>query len=161
MYNAGYEGAVYANNLPSYNPNAVNFNSLSEKGLKYSSTKGQRLARDIAGHMVGFSGNCSRYVRQSLQRTGLYNGHTAHAYQMANVLAQNKDFQEISPNDVDLNSLPPGCILVYDRGAAKKYSSTSGHIEVTLGDGTAVSDGRTKHLIKTDKMRIFVPVENA
>ena len=160
MYKAGYEGALYINSFHSYNPNAVNFNSLSEKGLKYSSAKGQRLANDIAGHMIGFSGKCSKYVRQSLQRTGLYNGHTAHAYQMANVLAQNKDFQEISPNDVDLNSLPPGCILVYDTHT-KWYSQTSGHIEVTLGDGTAVSDGRTSHLKKADGMRIFVPVENA
>ncbi len=142
------------------NNDAISFNSFADEGLKYSSKKGQQLARDVANHSVGFTGKCSRYVRQALQRTGMHNGHTASAYQMGGVLAKNKDFQEVSPSSVDLKKLPAGCILVYDRGAAG-YNSTHGHIEVTLGDGTACSDGRTYNLRSTQNMRIFVPVENA
>ena len=141
------------------NNNAVSFNSLQAKGLKYSSAKGQKLAKDMANHSVGFTGHCSRYVREGLQRTGLYNGHTASAYQMGGTLAKNKNFQEISPNSVNLKDLPAGCILVYDKGAAG-YNSTHGHIEVTLGDGTACSDGRTRNVRRTNNMRIFVPTEN-
>ena len=141
------------------NNNAVSFNSLQAKGLKYSSAKGQKLAKDMANHSVGFTGHCSRYVREGLQRTGLYNEHTASAYQMGGTLAKNKNFQEVSPNSVNLKNLPAGCILVYDKGAAG-YSSIHGHIEVTLGDGTACSDGRTRNVRSTNNMRIFVPTEN-
>ena len=141
------------------NNNAVSFNSLQAKGLKYSSAKGQKLAKDMANHSDGFTGHCSRYVREGLQRTGLYNGHTASAYQMGGTLAKNKNFQEVSPNSVNLKNLPAGCILVYDKGAAG-YSSIHGHIEVTLGDGTACSDGRTRNVRSTNNMRIFVPTEN-
>lgn len=141
------------------NNNAVSFNSLQAKGLKYSSAKGQKLAKDMANHSVGFTGHCSRYVREGLQRTGLYNGHTASAYQMGGILAKNKNFQEVSPNSVNLKDLPAGCILVYDKNT-KKYSNKHGHIEVTLGDGTACSDGRTRNIYNTNNMRIFVPTEN-
>lgn len=141
------------------NNNAVSFNSLQAKGLKYSSAKGQKLAKDMANHSVGFTGHCSRYVREGLQRTGLYNGHTASAYQMGGTLAKNKNFQEVSPNSVNLKDLPAGCILVYDKGAAG-YNNIHGHIEVTLGDGTACSDGRTRNVRSTNNMRIFVPTEN-
>ena len=142
------------------NNNAISFDDLKAKGYKYSSANGQKFARDLANNSVGFTGNCSKYVRQSLQRIGLYNGHTQSAYQMAAVLADNKNFQEISPSSVDLKNLPAGCIVVYDRGAAG-YSSEDGHIEVTLGDGTACSDGRTYNIRNAQNMRIFVPVEQA
>ena len=141
------------------NNNAVNFNSLQAKGLKYSSAKGQKLAKDIANHSVGFTGSCSRYVREGLQRTRLYNGHKGSAYLMGDILAQNKNFQEVSPSSVNLKNLPAGCILVYNKGAAG-YSSQDGHIEVTLGNGTACSDGLTRNIRSTNNMRIFVPTEN-
>ena len=142
------------------NNNAISFDDLKAKGYKYSSVNGQKLARDIANHSVGFTGYCSKYVREALQRAGLYNGHTMSAYQMGAVLANNKNFKEVSPSSVDLNNLPAGCILVYDRGAAG-YNSQHGHIEVTLGDGTACSDGRTYNIRNAQNMRIFVPVEQA
>ena len=91
----------------------------------------------------------------------MHNGHTGSAYQMGGVLAKNKDFQEITiNNENDLKKLPAGCIVVYDRGAAG-YSSKHGHIEVTLGDGTACSDGRTYNMRYDQNMRVFVPVEQA
>ncbi len=142
------------------NNNAISFDSLKAKGYKYSSANGQKLAKDVANHSVGFTGKCSKYVREGLQRTGLYNGHTGSAYQMAAVLADNKNFQEVSANSVNLKNLPAGCIVVYDRGAAG-YNAQHGHIEVTLGDGTACSDGRTYNPRMTQNMRIFVPVEQA
>ncbi len=142
------------------NNNAISFDDLKAKGYKYSSANGQKLAKDVANNSVGFTGRCSKFVRQALQRTGLYNGHTASAYQMGAVLANNKNFQEISPSSVDLKNLPAGCIVVYDRGAAG-YNSQHGHIEVTLGDGTACSDGRTYNQRTAQNMRIFVPVEQA
>lgn len=141
------------------NKDVIDFKSLATENLKYSTKNGQELAKDIANNSAGFTGNCSKYVRKSLQRTGLYNGHTGSAYEMASVLGKNENFQEISSENIELKQLPAGCVLVYDQGAAG-YSSKHGHIEVTLGDGSACSDGRTFNVRKSDNMRIFVPVES-
>ena len=76
-------------------------------------------------------------------------------------LENNPNFKEIKVSSVDeLKQLPAGCILVYERGAAG-YSSKYGHIEVTLGDGTAGSDGQTRNLRYTQNMSVFVPVKQA
>lgn len=143
------------------NNNAISFDTLAQNGLKYSSDKGQRLAKSIANHSVGFTGYCSKYASNALANTKLGDERAASAYLMAGKLAENtENFKEVSPDSVDLKKLPAGCYLVYDRGAAG-YSSKHGHIEVTLGDGTACSDGRTYNIRKAQNMRIFVPVEKA
>lgn len=142
------------------NDNSVDMQTFASRGIKYSSAKGNKLAKQIANNSVGFTGQCSKYVRTALQQTGMHNGHTNSAADMGGVLAKNKNFQEVSPTSVNLNALPAGCILVYARGAAG-YSRKDGHIEVTLGDGRACSDGVTNHLRSTQGMRIFVPVDKA
>lgn len=77
---------------------------------------------------------------------------------MADKLAQNKNFKEIKVSSQNqLKSLPAGCVVVYGRGAAR-YNSAHGHIEVTLGDGTAGSDGQTRNMRFAQNMRVFVPV---
>lgn len=141
------------------NNNSISMSSFAQKGIKYDSQKGLALAQDVASHAIGFTGHCAKHVNNALTRQGLDNTR-GDAWTRASGLAQNKNFQEISANDVDLKSLPAGCILVYDKGAAG-YSSQYGHIEVTLGDGTACSDGRTRNLRKSNRMRIFVPVSQA
>lgn len=148
------------------NKNAISFDSFAAKGLKYNEDAGQDLAKYVARNSVGFTGYCSRHVRKGLQSQGLCQKHTASAYQMGGVLAEAKNkkgqktFQEVSASSVDLKKLPAGCVLVYDKGAAG-YSSAHGHIEVTLGDGTACSDGRTYNIRKAKNMRVFVPVTNS
>ena len=125
------------------------------KNVGYNSEKGGRLAKSVANNAVGFTGYCAKYVRQALERTGLGTGVRGDGYEYSSILSQNPNFKEVSTKNLDLASLPAGCILVYDRGVAG-YSRQSGHVEVTLGNGQAVSDGVTNNI--KNGARVFVPV---
>lgn len=143
------------------NDNLMSFDELGKNGLKYSGEKGQKLAQTIRSHIKGFTGYCSRHVSNALAESGLGHERAASAHMMDSLLANNQNFREITINSAeDLKRLPAGCILVYEAGAAR-YNAKHGHIEVTLGDGTAGSDGITHNLRYTQNMHVFVPVENA
>ena len=77
---------------------------------------------------------------------------------MPSILRKNSNFKELSPSSVDVKKLPAGCILVYGRGVSG-YSKEYGHIEITTGDGRAVSDGITKHL-RNNPTAVFMPIEH-
>lgn len=157
------------------NDNKMTFAELQAQGLKYSASKGQRLAQDVGSHATGFIGRCSNRVANGLQRTGLGNERMPSAHMMDDAFrrdiasGKNRNFREIKVNSLqDLKNLPAGCIVVYEANAAwdngfKKghYNAKHGHIEVTLGNGTAASDGITRNMRYSDRMSVFVPVENA
>ncbi|MCR5265567.1 MAG: hypothetical protein K6E29_03125 [Cyanobacteria bacterium RUI128] len=154
---AATEGSSDSHN----NDNLMSFDELSKSGLKYSGEKGQKLAQTIRSHIKGFTGYCSRHVSNALAESGLGHERAASAHMMDSLLANNQNFKEITVNSAeDLKRLPAGCILVYEAGAAR-YNATHGHIEVTLGNGTAGSDGITRNIRYTQNMHVFVPVENA
>lgn len=122
----------------------------------YNSKAGEKLASTALRNSKGFTGYCATYVKKAIQQTGLGAYEQGHAYEMTGILRRNKNFKEISASNVNLKSLPAGCILVYNKGA-QGYSSEYGHTEITTGDGRAVSDGITTNLHKTPSA-IFVPV---
>lgn len=133
----------------------TNLPSLRDAG--YNPTKAKRLAQEIAGISTenGFDNYCAKHVKESIAAAGLGAYKNGHAYQMPQILADNKNFKEISAKGLNLSNLPAGCILVYDRGVSG-YSSEYGHTEITLGNGTAGSGGIT-HNIRSGA-RVFVPV---
>ena len=144
------------------NDNAMSFDDFAQKGIQYSSSTGVSLAQKVRSNVIGFSGYCARYANNALQSEGLItqSERTGSAYQMADNLDQNDNFQEITVSSADdLKKLPAGCVLVYDKGAAG-YSAKHGHIEITLGDGTAASDGITRNLRYSKGLRVFVPIES-
>lgn len=121
----------------------------------YDSKKGAKLADEISKIQTGFDGYCAKHVKKAIESAGLGRYQLGHAYQMANILSKNKNFREISTENLDLSKLPAGCVLVYGKGVAG-YSSKYGHTEITLGNGTAGSGGIT-HNIRSGA-RVFVPV---
>lgn len=123
--------------------------------MGYNAQKGQRLAKTALNRATGFGGNCAKYVKKAIQSSGLGEYKAGHAYQMTSILSKNSHFKQISPNSVNVNDLPAGCILVFNKGA-QGYSKTYGHVEITTGTGKAVSDGITKDLQKPSA--IFIPV---
>ncbi len=140
-----------------YSSNVINANNNSNwRSLGYNAAAGSRLANYAMNHRVGFTGYCARYVKNAIEATGLGRYENGHAYQMASILRRNKNFKEISPNSVNVNNFPAGCILVYGRGVSG-YSSQWGHVEITTGDGRAVSDGVTDNL-RNRPTAIFMPV---
>ena len=134
---------------------STNTNLPQLENAGYDKEKGGALARDAANNAVGFTGYCAKYVRRALDRTGLGTGERGDGYEYASILSRNPNFKEISTDNLNLSLLPAGCILVYDRGVSG-YSSNAGHVEVTLGNGQAVSDGVTNHI--KNGARVFIPV---
>ena len=149
------------------NDNAMSFEELSKKGLKYSGAKGQKLAQTVRSKVCGFTGYCSKYVSNALRDSGLGNERAASAHMMDDKLRNNKNFQEVKINSVEeLKSLPAGCVIVYEAGALyegtnRRANDKHGHIEISLGNGTAASDGITRNMKFSKNMSVFVPVENA
>ena len=140
------------------NDNALTMDELNKQGYHYNSEKGSQLAKKAASHAIGFTGKCSKYVNDDLEAVGLAVGRTGSAADMDTNLAKSGKFKELKVNSAsDLKKLPAGCVLVYERGAAG-YSSKHGHIEITLGNGTAASDGVTRNLRHSNNMHVFVPV---
>lgn len=146
-------------NNTKYTFHTSSFNTKSNlpalKDAGYDEEKGYNLAKTAAGNAVGFTHKCAKYVRIALEKNGLSNGMRGDGYEYANILSQNNNFKEISTKDVNLSSLPAGCVLVYGQGVAG-YDSKAGHVEITLGNGQAVSDGVTNNI--RPGARVFVPV---
>ena len=122
----------------------------------YNSQKGEKLAKDIVKFKEPNStSTCAGYVSNALERTGLSNGLRGDCEYMLGYLQQNSNFKEISMEGIDYNNLPAGCILIYDPGS-QGYSQKHGHIQITTGHGSAVSDFETYNIRKPD--HIFIPV---
>lgn len=121
----------------------------------YNSEKGNKLARYMTKHITGFNHRCAGAVSDGLEHTGLSNGMRGNGCDYYRILKNNPNFKEISLSSVDYRNLPEGCILTYDKGKSG-YSSDYGHVEVSLGDGTAASDGLTHNIRKPS--HIFMPV---
>ena len=126
------------------------------KKLGYCASAGLNLAKQAVNSVVGFIGKCARYVKNAISRAGMGKYEYGNACDMVSIMRRNKKFKEISPNGVNLKTLPAGCVLVYGKGVAG-YSSKYGHTEITTGKGTAVSDGVTKNLHRKPTA-IFIPV---
>lgn len=123
------------------------------KALGYNEEKGIKIAQEIKKGIVGFTGWCAKYVSQAIQRA---TGSRQHANGCGMADAYNgHGFKEITVSDADLKNLPAGCLLSYGRGVSG-YSRKAGHAEITLGDGTAGSDGRTRNI--RGGARVLIPV---
>ena len=125
----------------------------------YNKQAGERLANIALSNSKGWSGYCAKSVKTAIQNANLGTYQYGHAYQMTDILRNNRNFKEISTENIDVSKLPAGCILVYNKGV-QGYSSKYGHTEITTGDGRAVSDGITQHLHKKPSA-IFIPAERS
>lgn len=121
----------------------------------YNSERGERLAQIALQNKTGFNHQCATYVKNAIQEAGLGSYVQGDAHRTDEILANNSNFKEITVEGVNINELPAGCVLVYEKGAAG-YSSEYGHVEITTGDGRGVSDGITNNLRTPSS--IFIPV---
>jgi len=134
------------------------FEKSTPQGLEsYNSEKGMRVAQDALAHSPNkFTDFCARHVYNALERTGLNtNMRRQSGYGLTYEFRKNPNFREVKVESIDWQNLPAGCILLYKPGS-QGYSDKWGHVEITVGDGTAVSDGITQNIKKPDT--IFIPV---
>lgn len=126
----------------------------------YNQALGEMLSEVAYGNRIGFRGKCARYVKNAIYEAGLGEYATGHAYQMTDILDNNPNFTRVPDEklaEIDVKKLPPGCVIVFNRGS-QNYSKSYGHVEITLGDGRAVSDGVTNNLRQPDA--VFYPTTN-
>lgn len=132
-----------------------NNSSTTLNNAGYNEKAGKRLANIAAQNTVGFRKQCATYVKKAISKAGLGEYEYGDAYECVSILKRNPNFKEISTTGLNLSNLPAGCVLVYDRGVSG-YSRKYGHIEITLGNGQAVSDGVTNNI--RQGARVFAPV---
>lgn len=118
---------------------------------------GRRLASDanqIARSGVAGKGrNCKRGVRMALNRQGIQL-HGVSAYMAAGQLARNDRFREAKMGRQDLRNLPPGAIVVWNKGQGRPH----GHISVALGNGKEASDVLRNQITNyPTNFRVFLP----
>lgn len=122
----------------------------------YNKSAGEKLANIALRNAVGCKHLCATYVKNAIRDAGLGKYIPGDAYMMTSILSKNKNFKQIPVNSVNVNDLPAGCVLVFDKGM-HGYSAKYGHTEITTGDGRAVSDFINNKGIKKPSA-IFIPV---
>jgi hypothetical protein len=99
-------------------------------------------------------GWCFRDAGRALAKVGI-NTSGASAYMAADQLAKNPKVKEIKVSQGDLPKLPPGAIVVWDKGPGHEH----GHISIALGNGKEASDlVRNQITNYGTSFRVFMPV---
>ena len=98
-------------------------------------------------------GLCARDVRTALASVGI-NIPTGDAWTKAAVLAKDDRFREVQVSKNQLDKLPPGAIVVWDKGQGMPY----GHVSIALGDGREASDRLRQQSHYSTNFRVFMPV---
>lgn len=153
--NGNYENKLYDQMLEElYSGTSSNWNSdKTWSSFGYDANAGSKLANIAKNNSVGFTGYCARYVKNAICEAGLGTYESGNGCDMDTILRGNSNFREI-PASTDVNSLPAGCVLVYNEGS-QGYNKLYGHTEITDGKGHAYSDGKTCNIRKPDA--IFMP----
>lgn len=129
-------------------------------GLSVDAKRADRLAKSAYANRNNGFGRCYQFVYYALKAAGIprppkgtdYDSYfdqikmgSGHAYQFAEWADSSpQTFLRLfgmrrMPTPADPTRVPRGSVVVYNRGTCG-FSSTSGHIEVAQGDGTACSD---------------------
>ncbi len=114
---------------------------------------GRKLAQDAAKNANGPGGWCFKWVSNSLRRHGVETS-GASAYMAADQLARNDKFREVKIDPKEFNKLPPGAVVVWNKGPGKPH----GHISIALGDGREASDKIRNQITNYGtSARVFLP----
>lgn len=97
-------------------------------------------ARDVARTRATV-GRCAAGVGDALEAIGV-GVRAPSAYLLAEKLAARDDFVELEVERRDLNSLPPGAVVVWGRSAKHAH----GHVAITVGAGREASDHEQRML---------------
>lgn len=118
---------------------------------------GRRLAAEAqkeATNGDSSGGWCFRDAGRALAKVGI-NTSGASAYMAADQLAKNPKVKEIKVAQSDLPKLPPGAIVVWDKGPGHPH----GHISIALGNGKEASDLLRNQITNYGtSFRVFMPI---
>ena len=121
--------------------------------LQGGSSFGKKLAVDAERNANGPGGYCFKWVSQALRRHGVQTS-GASAYMAADQLAKNDKFKEVRVSPKDFKKLPPGAVVVWNKGPGHPH----GHISIALGDGREASDKIRNQITNYGtSARVFIP----
>lgn len=127
--------------------------STSGAGTSNEKMKQLAAAGEKSANRINTPGKCLRGVQDALDAVGLKMQRKPSAYMLADDLASDSRFQEVS-NPGDLRNLPAGAIVVWDR----KSGNPHGHISIALGDGRESASVVRKQITNYgSKYRVFIP----
>ncbi|MDD3237045.1 MAG: hypothetical protein PHV37_02995 [Candidatus Gastranaerophilales bacterium] len=133
------------------NASAPNINA---EGATQNGAKLAQVASQTASSM-GSHGWCLKGVNNSLEKMyGFRLGYPS-AYMAADGLRQHSDqFKEVSASKADLDKLPAGAIVVWDKDGDNPH----GHISISLGNGYEASDHVAKQYKNiSNSFTVFIP----
>ncbi len=114
-----------------------------------------RSAANVVSTNWSPGGYCYRGVKQALRPLGV-NLHGGSAWQAADQLARNPRFREVQVRREELNRLPPGAVVVWNRNP--QAGKPHGHISISLGNGREASDKLRRQITNyPSSFRVFIP----
>lgn len=147
------DGKLNGSFMPEYKLNDGNYTG----DLNYNEQKGYQItlaAQDTVNEMNS-TGWCARGVRIALEKAGINGIGAASAYQVADKIAVNQNFNEVSVSRDQLDDLPAGTVVVWDKSPGHEH----GHISIADGNGNELSDHKQKQIQNRNAgFRVFVPV---
>lgn len=135
-------------------PGLTNAPAVDLNSIRGGTPFGRSLAADAARNANGPGGWCYKWVANALRRHGV-NVYGASAYMAADQLARNPKFQEVKIQPPSqLKNLPPGAVVVWDRGPGHPH----GHISIAGGNGMEYSDLPRRQITNYGtSYRVFLP----
>lgn len=88
-----------------------------------------------------------------MEAMGLPVQREASAYMALDNFRNNKRFQEVKVSKDKLSSLPPGAVVIWDKGPGLPH----GHISVALGGGREASSTVRNQLKLSTNFHVFLP----
>jgi hypothetical protein len=123
--------------------------------LQGGTALGERIAKRAEADAAAYNtpGMCLQEVGKVLREFGIpVNRHPA-AWQALPDLQKSNKVKEISVGKDQLDKLPAGAIVVWDKGAGLPY----GHISIALGDGREASSKLRQQLHLNTSYHVFIP----
>lgn len=124
-----------------------------------SNVKGTDFGKKLAAQAektarsINTPGLCLKGVNDTMQAMGLPVQREASAYMALDNFRNNKHFQEVNVSRDKLKSLPPGAVVIWDKGSGLPH----GHISVALGDGREASSTVRNQLSLKTNYHVFLP----
>ena len=104
-------------------------------------------------NQINTSGLCLKGVNDTMQAMGLPVHREAAAWMAVDDFQKNPKFKEVKVAKDQLKSLPPGAVVIWDKGDGLPY----GHISVALGGGREASSKVRQQLLLNTNFHVFLP----
>lgn len=116
---------------------------------------GKKLASQAekTANQINTPGLCLKGVNDAMQAMGLPVHREAAAWMAVDDFQKNPKFKEVKVSKDQLKSLPPGAVVIWDKGSGLPY----GHISVSLGDGREASSKVRNQLLLNTNFHVFLP----